>query len=96
MRCFACNASIELGPDQRIGFRDSCEGCSTDLHACRNCAHHEPSAYNECRESSAERVSDRGRGNRCEYFTPGTQRGGGLAAKQSTAKSQLDSLFKKG
>ncbi len=95
MRCYACNASIALGPGERIGFRDSCDGCSTDLHVCRNCAHHDPSAYNECRESSAEWVADRDRGNRCEYFTPGTQQGGGLADERSSAKSQLDTLFKK-
>jgi hypothetical protein len=95
VNCFACNATLELGPGQRVGFRDACEQCATDLHVCRNCAHHDPSAYNECRESSAERVSDRERANHCDYFTPGGQEGGGITERRGKAHSQLDALFKK-
>ena len=95
MHCFTCNAAVELGPGDRIGFQDSCEGCGTDLHVCRNCAHHDPSAYNECRESSAEWVSDRERANRCDYFTPGGQEGGGITEQRGQSRSQLDALFKK-
>jgi hypothetical protein len=95
VHCFACNAVVELGTGDRIGFQDSCEGCATDLHVCRNCAHHDPSAYNECHEPSAERVSARDRANRCEYFRPGEGEGGGPAQEHARARSQLDSLFKK-
>ena len=95
MNCFACDRAIELGPGERIGFRDDCDGCGSDLHVCRNCGHHDPSAYNECRESSAERVSDRERANRCEYFTPGDQRGGEAAAAGERGKNALEDLFKK-
>jgi len=66
-----------------------------DLHICRNCRHHDPSAYNECREPNAERVSDRERNNRCDYFSPGSDAGGKLAGEQSRARSQIDGLFKK-
>ena len=41
---------------------------------CLNCRFHDPNAYNECRESSAERVRERDRANRCEYFSPGIAR----------------------
>ena len=95
VHCFTCNAAVELGPGERIGFQDSCEGCGTDLHVCRNCAHHDASAYNECHEPNAERVSGRDRSNRCEYFTPGEGKGGGPAQEQARARSQLDGLFKK-
>lgn len=95
MRCFACNAAVELGAGERVGFRDSCERCGADLHVCRNCAHHDPSAYNECREPNAERVSERERANRCDYFAPGGQQGGPLAREQASARAKLDDLFKK-
>ena len=95
MRCFSCNQAIELGAAERIGFRDECAGCSADLHACRNCGFHDPSAYNECRESNAERVGDRERANRCEYFSPGQGGGGAAAASARAARSDLDALFKK-
>jgi hypothetical protein len=61
VQCFVCDASVELASGERVGFRDTCDACGADLHVCRNCAHHDPSAYNECRETSAERVSDRER-----------------------------------
>jgi hypothetical protein len=94
VECFACGAGVELASGQRVGFRDTCEACSADLHVCRNCRHHDPSAYNECRESSAERVSDRERANRCDYFAPagGAGRSGDAPA---TARAALDGLFKK-
>ncbi|NQZ95129.1 MAG: hypothetical protein HRU01_01345 [Myxococcales bacterium] len=95
MRCFSCDAEIELGTAERVGFRDTCDACSADLHVCRNCRHHDPNAYNECRESSAERVAERERGNRCEYFSPGDAAGGAAAAAASKSRSDLEALFKK-
>jgi hypothetical protein len=97
MECFACAAAIELAASERVGFRDSCEACGVDLHVCRNCAHHDPSAYNECRESSAERVADRDRANRCDYFRPAPGAATADPAVDTTtqALSELDTLFKK-
>ncbi len=95
MRCFSCGADIPLASGQRIGFRDPCDACNADLHACRNCAHHDASAYNECREPQTERVDDRERANRCEWFTPGDQAGGERAAEQDAARGDLEALFKK-
>jgi len=93
MRCFACNATQALGPGGRVGFRDTC-ACGADLHSCRNCAHHDPSAHNQCREPQAEWVADRERANRCDWFTPGDVQGGAIAAAQEKARSALDTLFK--
>jgi hypothetical protein len=95
MHCHACDAEIGLSGGDRIGFSDGCEACGADLHTCLNCLHHDASAYNECRESSAERVADRVRGNRCEYFTPGEGRGGAGARARSAALDDLEGLFKK-
>ena len=61
---------------------------------CRNCAHHDPSAYNECREPLAERVSDRERANRCDYFSAG-ERSGGSGEARNEALNDLEGLFKK-
>jgi hypothetical protein len=59
-----------------------------------NCAHYDPEAYNECRESGAERVLDKERANRCDWFSAGADRGGDGSAKTS-ALSELENLFKK-
>lgn len=93
MACFQCGRSISLAAGERVGFRDTCEHCSADLHVCKNCVHHDPSAYNECRESSAERVSDRDRANRCDYFAPGERATG--ETTEARDRSALEALFKK-
>ena len=95
MNCFACGRAVEVASGERVGFRDECEHCSADLHVCRNCAHHDPAAYNECRESSAERVDDRERANRCEWFRPGTADARARGEEHDPARSALDALFKK-
>ena len=77
MQCHACQTEIPLGTGESIGFRDDCDRCHGDLHVCLNCAHHDASAYNECRESNAERVLDKDRANRCDYFRPGSRVGEG-------------------
>jgi len=94
VRCVGCNREISLGPGERVGFRDACEGCDTDLHSCVHCAHYEPGAYNDCREPSAERVGDRERANRCDWFQPGGG-GGARDSARGAALASLDSLFKK-
>ena len=97
MHCYECGTERHLASGERIAFRDVCSDCGTDLHVCRNCAHHDPSAYNECRESSSERVSDRERANRCDYFAPGPTSPGSAATAGSARESlaELESLFKK-
>jgi len=93
MRCFSCGRQVALAAGERVGFRDACDGCRADLHVCRNCRHHDPSAYNECREPNAERVGERERANRCDYFAPGDAAGkppGGGAGG-----NPLDALFRK-
>jgi hypothetical protein len=93
MKCFVCNVGVELAPDERVGFRDCCESCGADLHICKNCRFYDPTAYNECRESSAERVTDSERANRCDWFSASDEAGGEKA--RSSALSDLDALFKK-
>jgi hypothetical protein len=95
MRCRACESEIELRTGERVGFRDSCSTCGSDLHCCLNCAFHDPSAHNECREPNAERVSDRERNNRCDCFSPGDPAGDGTSDRHSAALADLDALFKK-
>jgi hypothetical protein len=94
VRCFSCGRAVALAAGERVGFRDACEACRSDLHVCRNCRHHDPSVYNECREPNAERVGDRDRANRCDYFSPGER--AAADAPGASAKAKLDALFRKG
>lgn len=95
MQCFACGTGLELATGERIGFRDTCATCASDLHVCRNCAHHDPSAYNECREPGAERVGDRERANRCDWFRAMAGGEGSAGEERDHARAALDGLFKK-
>jgi len=92
MDCAACGTAIELASGERVGFRDECPSCGTDLHVCRNCVHHDPGAYNECREPGTERVADRARANRCDWFAP-AQAAGRRADPKPAARAALDALF---
>jgi hypothetical protein len=93
MHCAACGAGVELTSGERIGFRDECPRCRADLHSCRNCAHHDVGAYNECREPGTERVADRERANRCDWFTPRTSAASATPGR-ADARSALDALFR--
>lgn len=93
MNCFHCGREIAV--KERVGFRDACPGCDRPLHACLNCAFHDPAYNNQCRETQAERVVDKRRANFCEYFRP---RAPGAAKPMSPAgdvRAKLDTLFKK-
>lgn len=93
MRCAACGTAIDLASGERVGFRDECPRCRVDLHSCRQCAHHDPGAYNECREPGAERVPDRERANRCDWFAAAPARDVAGADPKATARTALDALF---
>ena len=89
--CFHCGSKNTYS--QRIHFRDECRQCENDLHICRNCAFYDENSYNECRESSAEKVQDKEKRNVCEYFSPSSQKHSQKDSKELLKKAE--SLFKK-
>jgi hypothetical protein len=91
--CHACGKANDTG--ERVGRRDSCRFCGADLHVCLNCRHYDPSAYNECRETQADRVLEKDRSNFCDYFAPGEEPAKTPARQADPAKAKLDALFKK-
>ena len=96
--CFKCQKEVSsaLGWNALPGRTQSCPHCSSDLHVCFNCAHHDAAAYNECREPQAERVLDKGVSNFCDYFAfrEGAGRPDAKPGKEGALK-KLDDLFKK-
>ncbi len=92
--CYQCNKLVEL--EHKISFREECPHCKADLHICFNCRFYDESAYNECKESSAERVRDKERNNYCEYFEPLHKTGdhSGLSEREAQLKA-AEALFKK-
>lgn len=92
IKCFSCGT--ELSFPGMPGRRDECTNCRADVHVCRNCKHYDRSAYNECREPSADVVREKDRANFCDYFTPGD---GSLnpSDKKDDLLSAAEALFKK-
>lgn len=93
-RCHRCGAGIST--TDRIGRRDTCPKCGSDLHCCLNCRFYEPGYHNDCRETQAERQVDKEAGNFCECFAPRP----GVPGKPSSpatsdAHSRLQDLFRK-
>ena len=94
MFCYHCQKPVEEG---KVGFRDECLHCQADLHICLNCRFYDPSSYNECKESSAERVKDKDRNNLCEYFAFATQKEPSKPAldqKKAELLKSAEALFK--
>ena len=78
-----------------MGRTETCDGCDADLHVCRNCDFYDPAAYNECRESRAERVLEKDRSNFCDWFRGKQAIGEKGNTDQDTARKKLESLFPK-
>jgi len=93
-RCHHCGA--EIAPVERVGRRETCAQCGSDLHCCLNCRFYDPASHNECRETQSERQVDKERGNFCELFE--LMRTNGIGASRpvsSETRAQLDQLFRK-
>ena len=94
--CFKCRTEVALLAGNKVGRRDSCPKCGSDLHACLNCEHYDEKAYNQCREPQADRVLDKDRSNFCDYFSFRSGSGGAkVSDPKEKAMKDLDSLFKK-
>jgi hypothetical protein len=65
MICWKCKKEIPLEKPARS---DECPLCHADLHVCKACEFYESGAHNDCRETSADMVTEKERANFCDYF----------------------------
>lgn len=91
--CYRCQ--YEIVSQERIGRRDICPRCGSNLHCCLNCTFYDTRYANACREPNADPVTDKEAGNFCEFFTFGKQQPPQQRAAAATARAQLEALFKK-
>ncbi|MSP63265.1 MAG: hypothetical protein EXR72_23570 [Myxococcales bacterium] len=95
--CHSCgNEQIfEVKVGVKVGRRDSCPHCGSDLHVCKNCRLYDPAIHNQCREPEAAFIRARDESNFCMHFdfkdSDGIQQDSGVV----DAKAKLDALFKK-
>lgn len=98
VRCPDCGRNIQalgaIGPDT------SCPHCNAALHSCRACRHFDSSARWECRAPIQERVTEKGKANRCPSYEArlvldATGKRSGTRSGGSDPKSQFENLFKR-
>ena len=92
MICWKCRKETNI---EKAVRGDECPHCHADLHVCKACDFYESGSHNDCRESSAEFVSDKERGNFCDYFRASTKiaSGTGRGDKAAAAKDAFNALF---
>ncbi|MBL7665553.1 MAG: hypothetical protein JNM93_10505 [Bacteriovoracaceae bacterium] len=93
VKCFRCQKELDYKAGQKVARNEDCEFCSFDLHSCKMCIFYEKSAYNECRESNAERVTEKEKANFCDYFQIGSNEN--AQAKKNELLNAASALFKK-
>jgi hypothetical protein len=91
--CHACQAPWEGSPGSPPGKAETCVSCGADVHCCLNCRLYDPSAHNECRSRTTERVRDKDRRNHCDEFM--FREGGGAPGASRGPKGDLDEKWKK-
>lgn len=91
LKCFSCGTELSFA--DKVGRREECPKCRSDVHSCRNCQFYDPKVYNECKETQAEVVREKDRSNHCDYFQPGKGQGG--VDKTAQLRAAAEALFKK-
>jgi len=93
MVCASCGKEVQQ--KGRLAFRERCPFCDAPLHTCAQCAFYEKGAYNQCREPRAERQVEKGRENRCEYFSASSAAPAATRTPPPNARNAFDALFSK-
>jgi hypothetical protein len=93
--CWKCGASL-AALSLPLMRRDECPKCHAELHVCRMCVDYDTRVAKQCREPTAEEVSDKTRSNFCGHFNP---RAGAYVppntAEVDKSRAALDKLFGK-
>lgn len=92
IQCHSCNKDLDLTAGQKILRSEECPYCYAAVHCCKMCKFYDQTAYNECRESSADRIVEKEKPNFCDYFILKGADGSGDGKDDLLA--QANALFK--
>jgi len=92
INCHSCNKSLDLEQNAKVLRSEECPYCYASVHCCKMCEFYDSTAYNECREPSADRIVDKEKANFCDYFILKGHSGGG--SNKDDLLSAANSLFK--
>ncbi len=94
LSCFKCGKPLSETFKIMVGRRDTCPSCMADIRCCKMCHFYDSKAYNECRESQADRVQDKEKANFCDYFKIGSS-GTNPDKEKQDQLAKAAALFKK-
>ena len=91
--CWKCGADL-AALSLPLLRRDECPRCRAELHVCRMCVDYDVHVAKQCREPTAEEVTDKTAANFCDFFQP---RPGACVPPDTSAaqraRSELERLF---
>jgi hypothetical protein len=93
-RCAACGAVLPIATSSL----EECPNCRAAIHACRQCAHFEPTRRFECTQPVIERLADKNGRNECDGFAlrVSVERDASPdAPRPGDVRRSFDNLFKK-
>ena len=92
--CHKCQKPLSDTYKIMVSRSDTCPNCRADIRCCKNCNFFDPKSYNECRESMADRITDKEKANFCDYFKIGSSANDADKARQEQL-AKAAALFKK-
>lgn len=94
LQCWKCGKALSDTYKIMVGRSDTCPSCRADLRCCKMCQFYDPKAYNECKESNADRIVDKEKANFCDYYKIGSLSGDPDQERKALLE-KANSLFKK-
>ena len=93
-KCYKCSKELSDNFKIMTSRSDSCPFCMADIRCCRMCSFYDPKVYNECKETNADRITEKEKANFCDYFKfgPGSD---DMDKIRQDALAKAASLFKK-
>lgn len=90
--CYKCSVELELSTNESIGRAEECPKCFSSIRSCKMCHFYDTTAYNECREPTADRIVEKEKSNFCDHYRLGSRN----IDKNETNNllSKANSLFK--
>ena len=94
LQCFKCGKALSDTYKIMVSRSDTCPSCRADLRCCKMCQFYDLKAYNECRESNADRIVEKEKANFCDYYKIGDSSTDPAKARQDLL-DKANALFKK-
>ncbi len=93
LQCFKCQTEIIFEKGHVTSRQDTCPKCYQDIKCCKMCVFYDVNSYNECRETSADRIKEKDKSNFCDFFKISDRKSEDESA--NIVLSAAEALFKK-